>query len=102
MGRVVTGPLFDLRALARALAELPEEELRPLRERLATRESVSQAGESPYLTIPEAAAFLRTTRARIDNLLSEGSLTRVKEGGRTLLRRAEVEARARPEKGPAR
>lgn len=62
----------------------------------------AEAPPSPLMSVPEAAVYLRTTRGRIDNLLSEGSLTRVKEGGRTLIHRAEVEARARPERGPAR
>ena len=46
---------------------------------------------SPYLTIPEAAELLRTKRQRIDDLLSQGKLTRVKDGGRTLIARDELE-----------
>lgn len=52
---------------------------------------------SPYLTITEAAEYLRTGRQRIDNLLSENVLTRVKEGKRTLIARAELEAYLRGE-----
>lgn len=51
----------------------------------------------PYLSIPEAAAFLRARRQRIDDLLSQGRLTRVKDGARTLVRRAELEAYLRGE-----
>ena len=47
---------------------------------------------SPYLTIRETAELLRCTRGRVDNLLSQGRLTRVKEGGRTLIARAELDA----------
>jgi excisionase family DNA binding protein len=47
---------------------------------------------SPYLSIEEAAAFLRTGRQRIYDLCSSGCLERVKEGRRTLLRRADLEA----------
>jgi excisionase family DNA binding protein len=47
---------------------------------------------SPYLTIKEAAEYLRCGRQRIDNLLSERRLTRHKDGGRTLVSRAELEA----------
>jgi excisionase family DNA binding protein len=46
---------------------------------------------SPYLTIPEAAQLLRCKRQRVDDLLSSGRLTRVKEGRRTLVRREEIE-----------
>lgn len=52
---------------------------------------------SPYLSVPEAAAYLRCKRQRIDDLLSQGVLTRIKEGGRTLVARAEVEAHLRGE-----
>lgn len=46
---------------------------------------------SPFMTIPEAAEYLRTSRQRVDGLLSAGHLKRVKEGGRTLVRRVDVE-----------
>ena len=51
-----------------------------------------QPAPSPYLSIPEAADHLRCTRQRIDDLLSTGRLTRIKDGTRTLIERAEVEA----------
>lgn len=47
---------------------------------------------SPYVTVPEAAELLRTKRQRVDDLLSQRKLTRVKDGGRTLIARAELEA----------
>jgi excisionase family DNA binding protein len=47
---------------------------------------------SPYLTIPEAAAYLRCKRQRVDDLLSQRRLSRVKDGGRTLIARGELEA----------
>jgi excisionase family DNA binding protein len=52
---------------------------------------------SPYLTIPEAAAYLRCKRQRVDDLLSQRRLSRVKDGGRTLVLRAELEAYLRGE-----
>jgi excisionase family DNA binding protein len=52
--------------------------------------------ESPYMTIPEAAVFLRCTRQRIDDLLSSRRLTRIKEGRRTLIARAEIESYVTP------
>ncbi len=58
-------------------------------ERLATRDAVTAL--SPYMTIREAAEYLRCSRQRIDDLLSSQRLTRHKEGRRTLVRRAEIE-----------
>lgn len=50
------------------------------------------AGASEYLTVPEAAELLRAKRQRVDDLLSMGRLTRFKDGARTLVSRAELEA----------
>lgn len=50
-----------------------------------------EAPASPYLTIRETADYLRTNRQRVDDLLSRGRLTRVKDGARTLIERAELE-----------
>jgi excisionase family DNA binding protein len=55
-------------------------------------------GASPYLTISEAAEFLRAKRHRIDDLLSRGTLTRIKDGTRTLIARTELEAYLRGER----
>jgi excisionase family DNA binding protein len=74
---------------------VPEE----LVEEIATRAAAivleqlrpAENGSSPYLTIPEAAELLRARRHRIDDLLSRGTLTRVKDGSRTLIARAELE-----------
>jgi excisionase family DNA binding protein len=46
---------------------------------------------SPYMTIVEAAAYLRCTRQRVDDLLSSRRLPRVKEGARTLIRRTDLD-----------
>jgi len=58
-----------------------------------THQSIETAAkpESPYMTIPEAAALLRCSRQRVDNLLSARRLTRVKDGRRTLVLRSEIE-----------
>jgi excisionase family DNA binding protein len=58
-----------------------------LEARLAAAE---RPADCPFMTIPEAAAFLRTSRQRIDDLLSARRIERVKDGSRTLLRRADV------------
>jgi excisionase family DNA binding protein len=47
--------------------------------------------DSPLMTIPEAAAYLRCKRQRIDDLLSARRLTRHKDGRRTLISRSELE-----------
>lgn len=47
---------------------------------------------SPYMTVAEAADYLRCSRQRVDDLLSQRRLSRVKEGSRTLILRAEIEA----------
>jgi excisionase family DNA binding protein len=61
------------RVVRRVLGELP----------LAEQGSTGQ--RSPYMSIPEAAAFLRCSRQRIDDLLSQRLLPRVKDGRRTLI-----------------
>ena len=80
--------------------ELSEEAI----ERIAARAAEVAAGRiadaasrSPYLSIPEAAELLRCKRQRVDDLLCQRRLTRVKEGRRTLILRAEVEAYLRGE-----
>lgn len=47
---------------------------------------------SPWLTIVETAELLRCKRQRIDDLLSQGRLARYKDGSRTLISRADVDA----------
>ena len=64
----------------RAVALVPEQ-LQP-----------AENGHSPYLTVPEAAEFLRARRHWVDDLLSRGTLTRHKDGSRTRILRAELEA----------
>ncbi len=54
------------------------------------------ATASPYLTVAEAADFLRCSRERIHALLTQRKLTRHKDGGRTLVLRGELEACVRP------
>ena len=53
--------------------------------------------ESPYLNIVETARYLRTSRQRVDDLLSARRLTRIKDGNRTLIARTELEAYLRLE-----
>ena len=74
-----------------AIRELVAAEVAKAEERL--RAELTRVPEpSPYLTIPEAAEYLRCSRQRVDDLLSQGSLRRFKDGRRTLTSRAELDA----------
>gem|GEM_PF-1517918 len=83
----------------RLYVELSPEQVEQIAERaaelVASRLPRQDQPRSPYFTVPEAAEYLRTKRQRIDDLLSLGRLTRVKDGGRTLIARAEIEAYVR-------
>ena len=72
--------------IARRAAALVLEQLQP-----------TENGASAFLTVPEAAELLRAKRHRVDDLLSRGTLTRVKDGTRTLIARTELEAYLRGE-----
>jgi excisionase family DNA binding protein len=52
----------------------------------------AQPEPSPFLSVVEAAAYLRCSRQRVDDLLSQRRLERVKDGARTLIRRADLDA----------
>jgi excisionase family DNA binding protein len=52
----------------------------------------SSAPLSRYMTIAEAAAYLRCSRQRVYDLLSQRRLQRYKDGARTLIERDELEA----------
>ena len=47
---------------------------------------------SPFLTVAEAAAYIRASRQRVYDLLSSRRLSRHKDGARVLISRAELEA----------
>jgi len=47
---------------------------------------------SPYLTVAEAAVYLRASRQRIYDLLSSRRLSRRKDGARVLISRSELDA----------
>jgi excisionase family DNA binding protein len=59
---------------------------------LDERASRAERVESRYLSVQEAATYLRCSRQRIYDLCSAGSLTRLKDGSRVLLDRAELDA----------
>jgi excisionase family DNA binding protein len=78
--------------------ELPADALDAIAARVA-EVVVAQiaATKSELMTVDEAAEFLCCERQRVYDLLSSGRLTRRKDGSRTLLIRAEVEAHSRGE-----
>lgn len=79
----------------RIALELSDEDVRRIADRTAAllrAESRRSGSDSPYLTIDEAAVYLRCRRQRIDDLLSQRRLSRIKDGARTLISRSELEA----------
>lgn len=75
------------------VAELDDDALDAIRAAVVSKDQPEPV--SPYMTIIEAAEYLRCSRQRIDDLLSQRRLTRSKDGSRTLILRSEVEAHAR-------
>ncbi|MGC9974400.1 MAG: helix-turn-helix domain-containing protein [Gaiellaceae bacterium] len=79
--------IADLRLSETEMAELVE---------LVTAAVLERIGQppepSPYLSVAEAAAFARSEKHRVYDLLSAGRLTRFKDGSRVLVSRAELEA----------
>lgn len=68
--------------------EVLERRVAELEQRLA---ETAPRERSPYMTISEAAEYLRCSRQRIDDLLSQRRLTRHKDGSRTLVSVNELE-----------
>jgi len=81
----ITVPPELLEAIAQRAAEIVISNSRPV------------DNGSPFLTVEEAATYLRAKRHRVDDLLSKGVLTRHKDGSRTLILRSELEAYMRGE-----
>jgi excisionase family DNA binding protein len=85
--------------------EVPEDALAELIKRAAELAAVlvveqlaaDASNGSPYLTVAEAADLLRAKPQRVYDLLSDGRLTRRKDGSRVLVSRAELVAHLSPE-----
>ncbi len=84
---------------------LPPEAMEALAQRVAaivlerSGEAVPPASpQSEYLSVAEAAELLRAKPQRVYDLLSAGRLTRLKDGSRVLVSRAEIEAYLRGER----
>jgi excisionase family DNA binding protein len=60
---------------------------------LEARSPDAPASDAPrYLSVSEAAEYLRCSRQRVYDLCSQGSPRRLKDGSRVLLDRAEIDA----------
>jgi excisionase family DNA binding protein len=74
---------------ARVPVELDDDALAAIAAAIAMNDDPESA--SPYMTILEAAEYLRCSRQRVYDLLSARRLSRFKDGARTLVNRAEVD-----------
>jgi excisionase family DNA binding protein len=83
----------DRDVLARLIAEQLAERLPALATAAAQRQPPMHAA-SPYMTVKEAADYLRCSRQRIYDLRSSGQLSRHGDGRRVLVSRAELDALA--------
>jgi excisionase family DNA binding protein len=72
------------------LITLVEDALAAIAAALPTSPPVRAEG-SPYMTIPEAAEYLRCSRQRVYDLRSSGRLNRFGDGRRALVKRAELD-----------
>jgi excisionase family DNA binding protein len=74
---------------------VPDDILETIAERAAAilleRQRAEAEAPPRLLTVPEAAAFLRAKPQRVYDLLSDGRLTRHKDGRRVLVDRQELE-----------
>ena len=91
--------------VVRLTLELPAELVEAAAERAAAivlqrLEQEHTAAQSPFMTVAEAAAYARCKPQRIYDLLSSRRLTRHKDGARTLIQRAELDAHLAPTSGP--
>jgi excisionase family DNA binding protein len=82
---------------ARTIESLTESAFTVLVEAVAERaaelvlERLELRPASPYLSVDEAAEYLRCSKQRIYDLLSSGRLTRLKDGSRVLQLRSELD-----------
>lgn len=57
-----------------------------------SRSLIAPSPKAGYMTVPEAAEYLRCKPQRIYNLLYERQIDRYRDGGRVLIRRDELES----------
>ena len=80
--------------MTRVTLDIPGEVIEQIAQRAAAilLAQHTEVAASPYLTIDEAARYLRCTRQRLYDLCSSGRLTRHKDGRRVLISRTELDA----------
>jgi excisionase family DNA binding protein len=79
--------------LADIRVTLPAETIGALAAVLARRlPKPTPTDPSPFLTVAEAAVYIRASRQRVYDLLSSRRLSRRKDGARVLINRAELDA----------
>ncbi len=67
-----------------------------LAERVARRLAEQDTAPGPYLSVAEAAAYLRRPKSRIYELVSDGRLRAHRDGRTLLFRRADLDAALQP------
>lgn len=78
--------------LEQALRQLIRQEVEDeVGRKLALLKAEQPPVASPYLTVGEAACYLRCSRQRVYDLLSSGRLRRYKDGSRVLIAREDLE-----------
>ncbi len=84
----------DGRGVSDLALRVPEELVEAVAQRAAEivlEQLAAPDQSSPWLTVPEAAEYLRASRQRIYDLLSSRRLTRHRDGTRVLIRRDELD-----------
>jgi excisionase family DNA binding protein len=79
--------LRELLRIARGLERIAQRAAEIVEARAAKPEA-----ERPYLSVRETADYLRCSRQRVYDLLSQGALRRLKDGARVLVARDELDA----------
>jgi excisionase family DNA binding protein len=71
---------------------VPDELIEEIVAVVVARLNVQPPAESPYMSVDEAADYMRCKKQRVYDLISARRLTRLKDGTRVLLRRGEIDA----------
>ena len=89
--------------LSNVQVTLPAETISALAALLARHLPASEPRDpSPFLTVAEAAVYLRASRQRVYDLLSSRRLPKYRDGARVLIRRADLDdhlGQTGPERG---
>jgi excisionase family DNA binding protein len=79
--------------LSNVQVTLPAETINALAAALARHQPApARQDPSPFLTVAEAAVYLRASRQRVYDLLSSRRLPKYRDGARVLIRRTDLDA----------